>query len=158
MPGKIKYIMQESIFKKYYILKRSHSILYQDTAMKTCLYCIRMLYAISLLFAFGYAQQGNSLALDGGDDYVRIPHSASLDITTAITMAAWVNISNYLEYAPVLFKGGNDDPNALTSGGNSYGIIQSGTRKGTASGRLRISCPSTGATETGATVRRYTWT
>ncbi|MBD3347102.1 MAG: hypothetical protein GF401_18765 [Chitinivibrionales bacterium] len=104
------------------------------------------------------ARQGNVLTLDGVDDYVRIPHSASLDITSEITMIAWVNISTYLEYAPILFKGGNDDPNALTTGGSSYGIIQSGVRKGTSAGKLRISCPSTRQTETSTMVRPSTWT
>ncbi len=38
---------------------------------------------------------GNALAFDGVDDYVEIPHAASLTVSTEVTVMAWINTSRY---------------------------------------------------------------
>ena len=40
------------------------------------------------------AAPGNALAFDGANDYVSTPHAAAFNVTTALTLEAWVNTSN----------------------------------------------------------------
>ena len=61
---------------------------------------------------------GGALDFDGGADYVEIPHSPSLSITDAITIAAWTNMrANASGEMAIVSKGGwavNDLPYELT--------------------------------------------
>ena len=62
------------------------------------------------------AQSGSALRFDGSDDYVRVPDDASLDLTTGCTIAAWVYLESYTEWASLVTKGGVvDDGGALTA-------------------------------------------
>lgn len=54
---------------------------------------------------------GSALSFDGDDDYVEIPHSANLDLSTSMTIAAWVK--------PGAICAGN---NAIVQKDGSYGL------------------------------------
>jgi hypothetical protein len=41
------------------------------------------------------ARIGKALQFDGVDDYVRVPHAASLTVDTEVTVAAWMNTSRH---------------------------------------------------------------
>lgn len=47
---------------------------------------------------------GWSLDFDGSDDYVEVPHSASLDITSAITVMAWIKVDTWGDYNQLVCK------------------------------------------------------
>ncbi len=49
---------------------------------------------------------GNCLSLDGTNDYVAIPHNSAFDITTAITLEAWVKFTDASANRPVITKNG----------------------------------------------------
>ena len=53
---------------------------------------------------------GEARSFDGNSDYVVVPNSASLEITSGITLEAWVNLDNnsFSNIAGVLSKGGFD--------------------------------------------------
>jgi len=63
---------------------------------------------------------GGAWQADGTDDYILIPHSASLDISNAITVAFWIRASGTRQ---VITKGGT----AGSAWYNSYGIRLNGT-------------------------------
>ena len=50
---------------------------------------------------------GQALSCDGGDDYAIVPHSDTLDMTSAYTLEAWINATDDLinKYRPILFRG-----------------------------------------------------
>jgi len=47
---------------------------------------------------------GSALGFDGVDDYVRVPDSASLDVSDAVTMAAWVRPAPMTHFEAVMRK------------------------------------------------------
>jgi len=47
---------------------------------------------------------GNAISFDGIDDYIQIPNQAALDITTAITLEAWVYATNNVGIQNVICK------------------------------------------------------
>src|SRR4051812_5385149 len=47
---------------------------------------------------------GGALSFDGTNDRVRIPDSASLDLTTGMTLEAWVNPRNSTGWHSVMLK------------------------------------------------------
>jgi len=49
-------------------------------------------------------QIGKAQDFDGVNDYVNVPHSASLNITDAITVEAWINIKSYVKNGGILNK------------------------------------------------------
>jgi len=49
---------------------------------------------------------GMARDFDGVDDYVEAPHSASLDITESITIAAWIKLDSFPPWGRILEKGG----------------------------------------------------
>ena len=58
---------------------------------------------------------GSSLDFDGTDDHIDVPHAATLDITSAITIEAWVKISRkdgdtdpLTSFSAIVTKGSND--------------------------------------------------
>ena len=57
---------------------------------------------------------GSALAFDGSNDQVTVPDSASLDLTTAMTLEAWVRPSTGTDWRTVLMK--------ETSNGLAYGL------------------------------------
>jgi hypothetical protein len=67
--------------------------------------------------------RGSALSFDGIDDYVVVPDAPSLDMTNGFTVAAWIYLEEYVEWASVVTKGGlpNDAGDA-----NNYTIHQSG--------------------------------
>jgi hypothetical protein len=80
---------------------------------------------------------GSALALDGIDDYVEVPDAASLDMTDGFTIAAWVYLEDYVEWASIVTKAtfyGDDN--------NNYTIHQSGPAGGTEVGHLRFTGPN----------------
>jgi hypothetical protein len=79
---------------------------------------------------------GAAISLDGADDYVEIPDHPSLDLTDAFTIAAWVFLDSYTEWASVVTKGGFAGCLDLCS--NNYTIHQSGPVGGSDHGRLRF--------------------
>ena len=93
---------------------------------------------LSLLFYFSVIQaqsSGSALNFNGFDEYIEVPHDASLNMTTAFTIAAWVNIDSYNEWASIVTKGVGD---------NNYAIHQSGIAGGSnEEGHLRFTGAST---------------
>lgn len=78
---------------------------------------------------------GSALLFDGRDDYVRVEDDPSLDLPSSFTIAAWINLQDYTEWASVVTKG--DKPNF-----NNYALHQSGPGDptyGTEFGKLRFS-------------------
>jgi hypothetical protein len=72
-----------------------------------------------------HGQSGSALGFDGVDDYVRVPDDPSLDMTNGLTIAAWIFLESYTEWASFVTKGGIvDDDGALTP--NNYTVHQSG--------------------------------
>ena len=52
-----------------------------------------------------------ALTFDGIDDVITVPHADTLDMTTAYTIAAWVNLGDINDYQPLFSRGdatGND--------------------------------------------------
>ncbi|MGD9900056.1 MAG: LamG-like jellyroll fold domain-containing protein [Calditrichaceae bacterium] len=86
-----------------------------------------LLLSMSFLFA---NPSGYSISFDGIDDYVQIQDDPSLDMTMSFTIAAWVYLEDYVEWASIVTKGGFDGDPEL--GENNYTIHQ------TADGRLRF--------------------
>ena len=79
--------------------------------------------------------RGSALAFDGQDDYVWVQDHPSLDLQHSFTVAAWIYLEEYTEWASLVTKGGK--PNL-----NNYAIHQSGPFDpvyGTESGKLRFS-------------------
>ena len=62
---------------------------------------------------------GYALYFDGQDDYVVVEDDPSLDVENSFTVAAWIYVQDYTEWASVVTKG--DKPNV-----NNYAIQQSG--------------------------------
>jgi hypothetical protein len=62
---------------------------------------------------------GSALAFDGQDDYVLVEDDPSLDLQNSFTIAAWIYLEEYTEWASIVTKGGK--PNT-----NNYAIQQSG--------------------------------
>jgi hypothetical protein len=62
---------------------------------------------------------GSALAFDGSDDYVIVQDHPSLDLTSSFTIAAWIYLEEYTEWASLVTKG--DKPNL-----NNYAVHQSG--------------------------------
>lgn len=54
------------------------------------------------------ANNTNSVALDGTGDFVEVAHDAGLDVTTAYTLGAWVNVDDNSTYRPIFFRGATD--------------------------------------------------
>ena len=69
-----------------------------------------------------------ALYLDGVDDYIMVPDHPSLDMTTGFTVAAWVYMESYVEWASVVTKGGV--PDELVVSENNYTLHQSGNTGG----------------------------
>lgn len=78
-------------------------------------------------------RDGSALSFDGSDDYVEVPDDNSLDMTNGFTVAAWIFLDSYTEWASLVTKGGiNDGSGDL--GPNNFTIHQSGPSA--ASGQL----------------------
>jgi streptogramin lyase len=60
-------------------------------------YCVESMAALP---SFVSGKYGNGISFDGVDDYVEVPDSASLDITDAITIEAWIYYKEYDTYPP----------------------------------------------------------
>jgi hypothetical protein len=78
---------------------------------------------------------GSALTFDGQDDYVMVEDDPLLDLQNSFTIAAWIYLENYTEWASLVTKG--DKPNI-----NNYAIHQSGPYDPiykTEFGRLRFS-------------------
>ena len=76
-----------------------------------------------------------ALSFDGQDDYVMVPDDPSLDLQNSFTIAGWIYLEEYTEWASLVTKG--DKPNI-----NNYAIQQSGPFDPiykTEFGRLRFS-------------------
>lgn len=71
----------------------------------------------------------NAIEFDGTDDYVQVPDNPSLDLTSQFTVAAWININEYMEWASIVTKGQNS---------NNFTIHQSGPGGGSEYGHLRF--------------------
>ena len=48
----------------------------------------------------------NALSYDGSNDYVRVPDSATLDVTSSLTIEAWVSPAVSTPYGYLVYKGG----------------------------------------------------
>ncbi len=78
--------------------------------MKTHRYFVAIGLALLALPLSSFAQTHNTaLAFDGAGDYVQVPDHPSLDLTTGFTIAAWVYLESYTEWASLVTKGGSDD-------------------------------------------------
>ena len=77
----------------------------------------------------------SALFFDGQDDYILIDDDPSLDLQNSFTIAAWIYLESYTEWASIVTKG--DKPNI-----NNYALQQSGPDDpiyGTQFGTLRFS-------------------
>lgn len=95
-----------------------------------------ILFALSNLL--NAQHRGAALSFDGVDDYVQVLDDPSLDMTTEVTIAAWIRLDSYTEWASLVTKGGvPDDDGALTP--NNYTVHQSGPSAASGQyGRLRF--------------------
>ena len=99
---------------------------------------------------------GSALFFDGQDDYVRVEDDPSLDLANSFTIAAWIYLLDYAEWASVVTKG--DKPNI-----NNYAFHQSGPNDpiyGTEFGKLRFSgcnTPSAPLPESATTMSLGMW-
>jgi hypothetical protein len=73
--------------------------------------------------------RGSALFFDGNGDYVLVEDSPSLDMTDGFTIAAWIYLETYTEWASVVTKGMD---------ANNYTIHQSGPVGGNDFGHLRF--------------------
>ncbi len=78
------------------------------------------------------ASKGTALSFDGEDDYVEVTDDPSLDITSGLTVAAWIYLESYTEWARVVTKGGSPDDD------NNYTMHQTGPQGGSDFGRIRF--------------------
>lgn len=77
----------------------------------------------------------SALSFDGRDDYVVVSADPSLDMNNGFTIAAWIYLEEYTEWASIVTKG--NKPNV-----NNYTVHQSGPNDptfGTEYGKLRFS-------------------
>lgn len=79
--------------------------------------------------------RGSALFFDGIDDYVMVSDHPSLDITNGFTIAAWIKLETYTEWASIVTKGGSPNHNEYI---NNFTIHQSGPDGGTDFGHLRF--------------------
>ena len=63
--------------------------------------------------------RGSALAFDGRDDYIWVKDSPSLDMQNSFTIAGWIYLEEYTEWASIVTKG--NKPNV-----NNYAMQQSG--------------------------------
>lgn len=96
------------------------------TFTQTFLFCLMMLFCISLSHA---QSNGSAIHFNGFDEYIEVPHDASLNMTSGFTIAAWVYLEAYVEWASIVTKG---------TGDNNYTIHQSGPAGGSDYGHLRF--------------------
>ncbi len=68
--------------------------------------------------------KNNAMSFDGSDDYVEVGNDASLDITNALTVSAWVKRSSATNYGHVVVRPTSDD--AWNPPEISYGLEYSG--------------------------------
>jgi len=74
--------------------------------MKNTIYCFLVYLCIIALSSRAKAQgAGYTLQFDGVNDYVEVAANASLNITSAITIEAWVNKYTNVQWASVMTKG-----------------------------------------------------
>lgn len=52
---------------------------------------------------------GGGLSFDGVDDRVQVPDADTLDVSTAITISAWIKLSSYKDWSVILSKESPDD-------------------------------------------------
>ena len=71
---------------------------------------------------------GQSLALAGGTQHVLVPHDTSLDVTSSMTITAWVKPVGDVEWDGVLAKSPSDGSGA-NHAGNYELRIENGSRK-----------------------------
>ena len=76
--------------------------------------------------------KGFSLRFNGFNEYVEVAHDPSLDLTDGFTIAAWVYLEDYDEWASIVTKGG------FFSFDNNYTIHQTGPVGTGDEGRLRF--------------------
>jgi len=69
---------------------------------------------------------GTALSFDGVDDYVRVPDSASLDITDGITVSAWVKLNDAIDNDGIVCK----KLNGASPNSESYSLQGSWTNDG----------------------------
>lgn len=70
-----------------------------------------------------------AVAFDGVDDYIQVPDNPSIDLANAFTVAAWINMDQYVEWASIVTKGQST---------NNFTIHQSGPLGGSEPGHLRF--------------------
>jgi hypothetical protein len=87
--------------------------------MKNTIYCFLVYLCIIALSSRAKAQgAGYTLQFDGVNDYVEVAANASLNITSAITIEAWVNKYTNVQWASVMTKGKPSYPTDLFT--NNY--------------------------------------
>ncbi len=86
-----------------------------------------------------------ALSFDGVNDYVQVADSNSLDITSAITISAWVNLTNVADNRQIVAKNntgsGNNDPYAFAvsqTTGTISGRVGSGTNSNSVTGVKKV--------------------
>lgn len=72
---------------------------------------------------------GQSLNLGGGNQHVLVPHNSSLDITSAMTISAWVKPVGNVGFDGVLAKNPSSNGSANNHAGNYELRIENGNRR-----------------------------
>lgn len=75
----------------------------------------------------GVVDENNSLDFDGSDDYVQVNNSAAMNLTTALTIEAWVKPTNYA---------GSDSRTIVMKGVYGWGLSLEGADGTTQNGKL----------------------
>jgi hypothetical protein len=65
---------------------------------------------------FAEGKVGQAFSFDGGDDYVEVPHAATLDLTGGLTLGAWVKLRT-AGYAMIFSKADYNGSQSVTSYG-----------------------------------------
>jgi hypothetical protein len=79
--------------------------------------------------SYGLPTHGSALYFDGVNDFVRVPHNPSLDMTHEFTITAWVNLAEFTEWASIVTKGGLPWSYSIEHN-NNYAIQQGGPTPG----------------------------
>jgi len=77
----------------------------------------------------GFFGSGNSLFVNGGSQHVLVPDADSLDISTAMTISAWVKPIGNIGYDSIVGKGPADGDTVTNNAGNYEMRVDIGSRR-----------------------------
>ena len=73
-------------------------------------FCRFIAFFLFSFFSFSsFAQSNEAVSFDGADDYISVPHNASLNLSD-FTFEAWINLSSNSTTMTILSKGDGTNP------------------------------------------------